>query len=40
VGGPKVGRVDLRWAAVLVVALAVFLTTATPSSQPARDIDR
>ncbi len=39
VGGPKVGLVDMRWAAVLVAALAVFLTTATPSSQPARDID-
>jgi hypothetical protein len=38
-GGPKIGAADMRWAAVLVAGLATFLVTATPASQPARDID-
>jgi hypothetical protein len=39
VGGPKVDWTDMRWAAVLVVALALFLFTATPAHQPAGNID-
>jgi hypothetical protein len=39
VGGPAVSAGDMRWAVILVAALAVFLATATPASQPARDID-
>lgn len=38
-GGPPVTAADMRWAAVLVAALAIFLVTATPASQPAHDID-
>jgi hypothetical protein len=39
VGGPKVGWTDMRWAVILVGALALFLFTAVPGGQPASDID-
>lgn len=38
-GGPPFTAVDMRWAITLVVALACFLVTATPSSSPGKDID-
>ena len=38
-GGPPVGTTDMRWAALLVAALAAFLLTATPTAQTGRDID-
>lgn len=39
VGGPPVRAADLRWAAVLVGALVVFLVTATPAGQSRHGID-
>jgi hypothetical protein len=38
-GGPNVSLREMRWAALLVCALSAFLVTATPSSQPTRDVD-
>jgi drug/metabolite transporter (DMT)-like permease len=38
-GGPRVGLADMRWAVVLVMALALFLFTATPSGQTASAVD-
>lgn len=38
-GGPPVRAADLRWAALLVTGIAVFLVTSTPTAQPAKDID-
>jgi hypothetical protein len=39
VGGPRVAFADMRWAVLLVAALALFLFTATPPGQPARGTD-
>jgi drug/metabolite transporter (DMT)-like permease len=39
VGGPRVGFTDMRWAVLLVAALALFLFTATPSGQAASGTD-
>jgi drug/metabolite transporter (DMT)-like permease len=39
VGGPRVDWTDMRWAVLLVIALALFLFTATPGSQAATNID-
>lgn len=39
VGGPPLRATDLRWAGLLVAALAVFLITATPSHQGTHGID-
>jgi drug/metabolite transporter (DMT)-like permease len=39
VGGPRVDWTDMRWAALLVAALVLFLFTAAPGSQPARNVD-
>jgi hypothetical protein len=38
-GGPRVGFADMRWAVLLVAALALFLFTAMPSGQRASAID-
>jgi drug/metabolite transporter (DMT)-like permease len=39
VGGPKLDWTDMRWAALLVAALTLFLFTATPGGQPGSKID-
>ena len=39
VGGPKVDCTDMRWATLLVGALALFLFTAAPGSRPASNTD-
>ena len=39
VGGPKVDWTDMRWAVLLVAALALFLFTATPGGQGEANID-
>ena len=39
VGGPPLCPVDFGWAALLVASVATFLVTATPASQPAKDLD-
>jgi hypothetical protein len=38
-GGPPITVADMRWAVILVAALAVFLVTATPASQPTHPND-
>lgn len=38
-GGPAVGMTDMRWATLLVAALAAFLLTATPTAQIGKVID-
>jgi drug/metabolite transporter (DMT)-like permease len=38
-GGPKVGLADMRWAVLLVAALALFLFTAAPSGQTTSGVD-